>query len=306
MTVTCDLPDTYFGMEDQRNYGDASYKAFSSMPHKYPDVPKDQRASQTFTLEVKNPPSPAPSPPAVVVRLGDLMPATRIPKLLLTQEPRPLVNFGRATYRNAEAVTFSFNPAVHMPDDDSLMENIAVIVQQARTVRASAPQAAICIEPVTFNSPYPRPGPDPRNGGLFGAVFSAAVVKQLALAGVAEAIFECAGPYARLIQRDLAAYEGKPLLATTIQAPPGPLPIEAFAIQDDAATVIWLTNKTDQPQPTTVHCFSRNTPLKLRRLTLISALSPSPFKPENRPPSPSLSLTLTPFEVCKIVAVSGE
>ena len=39
LAVSCRLAEGSFGMEDQRNFGDSSYKAFSGMAYAFPDVP---------------------------------------------------------------------------------------------------------------------------------------------------------------------------------------------------------------------------------------------------------------------------
>ena len=76
------------------------------------------------------------------------------------------INTQRDLHQDAAIIQFACNPALHLPDDDTFMENIAAIVDQVRTVRSFAPGAKIRIDPVTFDSKHPRLETDPRNATL--------------------------------------------------------------------------------------------------------------------------------------------
>ena len=46
----CEMEGAEFDMEDQRNWTDATYKAFAALPFPYPDVPAGTELTQTFRL----------------------------------------------------------------------------------------------------------------------------------------------------------------------------------------------------------------------------------------------------------------
>jgi hypothetical protein len=72
--VTCQVTDADFGMEDQRNYGDSSYKAYSGLAYKYPKLTKGDRQKETVELSVIGGPAPTAVPDSVRVRIGLALP----------------------------------------------------------------------------------------------------------------------------------------------------------------------------------------------------------------------------------------
>ncbi|MEO5367773.1 MAG: PQQ-binding-like beta-propeller repeat protein, partial [Magnetococcus sp. WYHC-3] len=83
LEVNVGLVDGKFSMEDQRNFGDSSYKAFSSMPFKYM-VKKGQQGTQALTIEVKGAPAAAAALAAKPLRitLGETLPTARLPRVV--------------------------------------------------------------------------------------------------------------------------------------------------------------------------------------------------------------------------------
>ncbi|MEI6518596.1 MAG: PQQ-binding-like beta-propeller repeat protein [bacterium] len=255
MKITASLIDGSFGMEDQRNFGDSSYKAMSGLPYKYPNVMKNEKGTQTFVLEVANPVVEiAPIPTRIAI--GELMADIKLPKLLPLLSPAPKNGF--MTY-NRDAKKFAdtgqlvmpYCPALHMPDEDTYMENIPTIVDWTSSLRAALPKANFRIDAITMNSPYLRPGPDARNKGVFGAAWSARVIKYLAMAGVQEASFTSSQAYAGIIQRRLGSLGGAQMLNVAIQQN-SPATIDAFAARVNGKKLVWLINLTDQPQQVTI------------------------------------------------------
>ena len=160
------------------------------------------------------------------------------------------VNTQRGVHEGLEVLQFACNPALHLPDDDTFMENAGAVVHQVRTARSFAPGARIRIDPITFNSKHPRPALDPRNDTAFGAAWSALAIKHLALAGVDEAGFAVHGDAARAIQAEIGVFAGRQILETIPHAPVRPA-VEALAVAALAApdaTRLWLINTTDAPQ----------------------------------------------------------
>ena len=142
-------------------------------------------------------------------------------------------------------------PALHMPDEDTYMENIPALVDWTRSLRATLPTAHFRIDTITLDSPYPRQGADPRNKGLFAAAWSARVIEYLAMARVAEAAFASNQAYAGIIQKRLGSLAGAQLLNVAIQQN-APSTVDAFAITVNGESFVWLINLTDQTQQLTV------------------------------------------------------
>ena len=73
----------YWDMEDQRNWAEATYKAFTAMKHAYPHVGAGEVAEQTATLRfaLGVPAVRRRRPPAVRVRIGGRQPRSALPAL---------------------------------------------------------------------------------------------------------------------------------------------------------------------------------------------------------------------------------
>jgi len=81
-------------------------------------------------------------------------------------------------------IVLPYCPALHMPDDDTFLENLPTVVDWVASLRAATLKAKVRVDPITFNSPYPRPGDDPRNRGLYGAAWCLRLLYFLNQAGV--------------------------------------------------------------------------------------------------------------------------
>lgn len=238
-------PGSTFGMEDQRNYGDSSYKAFSGLALPYPAIKKGQHGNQTLVLEVtgKAPAAAAAPPPALLTgRLPRLVPVPR--EKAPSFEP---LNHDAPALAGKQWITFGFTPALHMPDNDTFMENATAILDQVRTLRAAAPKAKFRIAPVGFDSPYPRHGPDPRHQTAFAAAWTVRMVKYLALAGVDEAAFAVAPVVAGPVLDKLRDAAGRPVAGTVMQPGLSATAVETFVIGGAGQSVMWLANLQDQP-----------------------------------------------------------
>ena len=301
--VITSLAEQDFGMEDQRMWGDSSYKAFSAVPHGYTNMAKGEEGGQELTIEVENAAAAVRAARTVSITVGSAVEGARMPRLLPPEESGESQHFTRYNgdpkkYASAEIVTMPYNPAAHMPDDDNLMENIPVIRDQVETIRSFAPQARFRIDPITIDSPYPRPGPDPRNKGLFAAAWCARMVKYLALARVDEAVFKVGPAYAELLLGMMAPYAGRQVLATSV----GPHEaLDALAIDDGGRRVIWVINKTDRPQRTALDGVAGEARLHVVRLNASTSLQSGLGAPEELAAKDgSVALTLGPFEVCMV------
>ena len=267
VTVCARMSGAVFDMEDQRNYGDSSFKAYAPLPYAYPAVAAGSSASQILRLAVEGAARAPLGAAETRVRIGGIIAGARIPKLAETAPGTREVDFfavntHRAAHAAVRRLQFAFNPALHLPDDDTFMENPSALPDMVRTARIIAPGAAIRIDPITFDSQHPRPARDPRNASQFGAVWSALVVKYLALAGVGEAAFAIDGEPARAVLRELAAFAGCAVRETVVAAE-GRAPVEALAIDDGPGVRLWLMNTTDLPQRVLLADGDVFTPLEL-------------------------------------------
>jgi hypothetical protein len=305
MQVITAVSPVAFGMEDQRNWADSSYKAFSSMSYPYPDIVKGAAGSETLTFEVRNAKQLTIPTGPIRVSFGAPIPGARMPKLLPPDAPRERgfflhKNQNPAQYREAGLVAWPFCPAVNLFDDETFMENLSAIEDQARTARSFAPKAVLRISPLTIDPVYPRPSRDPRNQTIFGAAWSAAAIKHLAAGGVDEAAFDVGPGYARLVQERLATYAGAEVLASTFDGPL-PQPVEALAVANQGATVIWLVNLKGVPQQhVVIRVPGSATRARLSRINEKTRLDQSLPVEEVSVRAGELRLDLAPYEVCEI------
>ena len=255
LRVTARVEGAIFSMEDQRNYADSSYKAYAPLPYAYPSAPAGVRLREVFSLAVEGAAAEENrwmEASVTTIRLGGVAEGSRIPKVLRSAGGTPEVEFyavntQRAIHEGTEALQFAYNPGLHLPDDDTFMENAGAVVHQVLTARTFAPGARIRIDPITFNSKHPRPAADPRNDTAFGAAWSALALKYLALAGVDEAGFAVHGQAARAIQEEIGGFAGCLILEAIPKAAVRPA-VEALAIATPRKTRLWLINTTDAPQ----------------------------------------------------------
>ena len=251
MAVSTTLSPEAFGMEDQRNFGDSSFKAFSGMNFPYPRITAGGHGEQTLTLEVKNAkPATAAATKTVVVEVGTPLANAKVPRFLPLDATAKKgffndLNKGKEQFKDAEVLAWPYCSAVNLFDDDTQFENLATIADQAATARAISRSARLRIAPVSFHIPYPRTTADPRDQTAFAAAWTAAAIKQLALAGVDEAMFDLApGPGRRMLD-ELGAYSGSPIL--TEPGVPSHSPVEAFAVQSKESVVLWVVNTSPAP-----------------------------------------------------------
>ena len=55
LQFSCGIAESPFDMEDQRNWGDSSFKAYNPMPYAYPKIEKDKVLTQTLLLALPEP-----------------------------------------------------------------------------------------------------------------------------------------------------------------------------------------------------------------------------------------------------------
>jgi len=243
-TVNAGAGEAQPGMEDQRAWGDSSYKFFQW------ETVDDPNGTQWYEISIgiRNAIAGTRTEGPVCLRLGDILPNTAVPRVLEPNASEPgqsfrIYNGSRSQYADAIAIAHRYTPPYNLADDDTLMENVPTVWYQATALHSFAPQARIRIDPVSFESPYPRKQVDRRRGSPFAAAWATRVLKYVSLGKVDEVVFaEGYEPIA-----DVAPYAGRPLRAVNVDAP-GFDPIDALAIAVDGTTVVWLINMTGEPQ----------------------------------------------------------
>ena len=298
MKVSCTLEGSTYDMEDQRNWGDTSCKAYAPLRYSYPTAKKGQHEHETITLEVSGvPDAKTPVADTVEIHIGKTpIEGAKIPAFTTAdraQNPIGFVdaNMHRQKFADANWLTFSYTSLNHLPDDDTLMENVRGVWHQARTAKQFAPKASIRFAPITV-----QPGssnPDVRNGKAIAAAWTAALIKYLSLGGVNEMAFSVGpGPVDAVIKNILPS-AGKQLLETTVK--PAESGIEAFAYDDAEGKALWLINTTTEKRQIRVE--ETGTPDKVK---IFRVLEDTAAKTEDNIADGHVAITLAPYEVCRI------
>ena len=245
LSVNTSVNGTLFGMEDQRHFGDASYKAFSSMPYSYPNIAKGSAGTETITIAVKRQTS-SPSPlrgeragvrGETIIRLGAPQPGANLPRLLPFNAAQANGKFfldaykKRAALTNESFYTWPLNVAVNLFDNDTWIENTRTPIDQARTVRAIAPRARQRVA-VSLNAPYARTAPDPRGKNQFAAAWTVAVMANLCRAGVDEAMFDLDAPRPQVVLQRFEKLVGQQVLVSINSDSGARRAVESLALRD--------------------------------------------------------------------------
>jgi hypothetical protein len=241
-----------FGFEDQRNWTDPSYKAFSVRPAgDWPPLAlPGARFTQGLGLTVE-PGDPSPPPAGAIVRIGPAVgtvpPIGLYQGRLSARSYRPPggfhdLNADPRAVGDSDSVELPVNGAVHAADDDSVLAATAmhgVLVAQAR---AAHPRLPVSLGPLSFldvpgdwRDPDGRYAPEPPAGRTlrhrteFAATWVVASAASAVPAGPAALHYfdrslppssAAAGAVARL-----TALEGRPVLAVDV-----PEPLAALAV----------------------------------------------------------------------------
>ena len=290
MTVVTKLTgDAIFDMEDQRHFGDSSFKNYAPLGYKYPKIPMGVAKTETVTLSLINYKKGLKPATSNTVQMGKLT-KERVPQLVSSvPKDSPDVGFFdvNAARKPADEVNFQFRPSIHLVDDDTFWDNLTTIPEQTALVRSFAPNARIIIGPIRLDGTNPRPHPDPRSTHAFGGAWAAGCIKQLALAGVTRAEFDLGeGVGTRVVEFFKAnKYEGRRLRAVTITSPEVNPNFDAFYIEED----LILTNKTNKEQKITVPA-SQN-------VLYAKSITTEGRKEELTTKNRTVVVTLHPFEV---------
>ena len=244
--VSVSVEGATFDMEDQRNWGDASFKAFAPLPYAYPNVKKDQKFAQRVLITSNGSTGldKYAERQAVHLRIGGPIAGAKVPKVgVRGKEAEGVkefvdINRGRDKYAGASAVSWLYESDTHLPDDDTLMENPPALFHQANTIRSFVPKATLRVFPVR-----------PQHDAPFDGAWAAEALRALSIAGVDEAWFSSSGDLPAPLA-DIAAHVGKPVLSAEPVDEPGSArqawAVQALAVRDGNATIVWIINRTPE------------------------------------------------------------
>ena len=307
MTVTCGAGNG-FGMEDQRYFCDSSYKAYHSLGYPW-DVAKGETRTDTLTLEVRNAPgTPVANGPAHI-SLGAIDPSQALPALLPAVQSKPVSSFSALVgklekLKDAASFTWAYNPAAHMTDNDVFMENLSTVIAQAAALRAVAPAATLRVDPINFDSPYPRPCRDPRNREPFAGAWTATLITYLARAKVNEAVFTLEPGVADVVVQAVSACAGWPMLALNLSGNAENVHAMAF-LNPQQHAILWLVNSSEQKQRVAIEQLTART--VAARTLLMHTSAQAAFVEKTLPvKAGTLNITLPPFGVYRFVSGAKE
>lgn len=208
--VTLTFEGDTFGMEDQRNWTDDSFKTYSMM-HGAP-LPAELKAGtkirQSITLRITGTPPAPTSPGPVILDADPEAKPSALPEIRpFDPKAAPVRSFEDLSYNRPKAplpavIAFAAHPQIHQFDDETIMENAVTLATCVRTVRAFAPKARIAVGPLTLNG-HGSP-PDPRRTSLLWAAWTLSALKALAESGADEAVFAESSGACSQVFRDVA------------------------------------------------------------------------------------------------------
>ncbi|MDB5333117.1 MAG: hypothetical protein JWP03_4268 [Phycisphaerales bacterium] len=297
LNVACSVEGATFDMEDQRNWGDSSWKAYAPLPYAYPRVAKGDKKVQTVTLTVGGKTDAAPSPQDPVrLRIGKPIPGAKFPKLVGAADFSKSVifsdiNFGREKFAGAKTISWRYTPTIHLPDNDTIMETLPAVADEAHTVNTFAPQAALRVGPINLA----EHGHDPREATPFAAAWAAALVKSLARGGIEEAAFDLSPGPANAVLDALKPYAGREMLEVETD-PTDSHHVVAYAVKDGDGVAMLVINHTPRAWHAVIESAGPAKAVKVQQLSPATGQEQEAQMTDGK-----VSIDLAPFEVSRVV-----
>ncbi len=304
ISVNCSATGSTFDMEDQRNWGDTSYKAYAPLRYTYPKIKKGQKQEQTVTLAVAAPANlPQPEAGPVQLKLTDRV-IGKLPSFVPVGSIRNAVGFSdisfkRNDYNEAKVVIWSYIGTEHLIDNDTIMENVPAVCMQARTLHSFAQEAQLRVGP-SLRKPKPREGRDPRAATPFAAAWVTAMMKYLACGRVDETAFDLGPGYSTHVLDIMREQAGKEILEVESDHRMA-LPPVAFAVRDENGTSVWIVNRTDTAAAIVLDGISSSGSASLMRINSKSPADVKPAEQELETRASPLQLELAPYETVRLV-----
>ena len=201
VTATLTFEGDTFGMEDQRNWTDDSFKTYSMMHGaKLPaEFKPGMKIRQSITIRITGTPPATPPEGPVILDADPAAKPSVLPMLKPFDQNAPVprsftdLSFNRPAAPFPDVISFSAHPQIHQFDDETIMENAATLATCVRTAKSFAPNARIAVGPLALNSAGSTA--DPRQPTLLCAAWTLSALKAVAESGAAEAaFFESDGP----------------------------------------------------------------------------------------------------------------
>ncbi|HET6248262.1 MAG TPA: hypothetical protein VFE47_11235 [Tepidisphaeraceae bacterium] len=241
--VSCSLEGAIFDMEDQRNWGDSSWKAYAPLAYAYKTVNKGEVKSETVTIAISGTTDAKPvAQEPVHVKIGKAVAEARVPKLV----PVPAgkvpefteISFNHDKYKDRKEIGWSYIPTTHLPDEDVIMENLPTVTYQAKTVKTLSPDCEMKVGPIGLSNAGVK---DSRANTQMAAAWTMGMVKFLSMGGVNEAAFAVGDGAPGAVLDAVRPYVGASLLGVETE-PAHSHHIIAFAAENERGTGVFLMN----------------------------------------------------------------
>ena len=153
------------------------------------------------------------------------------------------ISFNHEAFKGKESISWSYIPTTHLPDNDTIMENLPAIADQARTIKSIGP---ICphmsVGPIGLNAK----GDDPRSGQPIAAAWAVGMVGALGHGHVDEAAFDLPGELPAAALDALRPFANWQLMDVET-VPRHSAHMLAFGCFDGKEKIVFLVNKTAHP-----------------------------------------------------------
>jgi hypothetical protein len=302
--VSCSATGSTFDMEDQRNWGDTSFKAYAPLRYSYPKIKKGQKQEQTVTLLATAPANlPQSEPGPVRLKLTDHV-VGKLPKFVPVGSIRNAVGFSdisfkRNDYKEAKVFIWSYIGTEHLIDNDTIMENVPSVCMQARTLHSIAQEAQLRVS-ASLRKPKLKEGRDPRAATPFAAAWVTAMMKYLACGNVDETAFDLGPGYSSHVLDIMRNQAGKDVLDVQSDRRFALEPV-AFAIRDDNGTSVWIVNRTDAPTAIVLEGITSSGPASVMRINSKVSADAKPAEQELETHASPIQLELTPYETIRVM-----
>ena len=303
MAVSCSVTGATFDMEDQRNWGDSSFKAYAPLRYKYPNVKKGDKQKQTITISVTDGQAAQKIEPGPIsLKITDTV-IGKVPKFVASTQFRNAVafqdiSFNRQRFKGAKVVIWLYTPTVHLPDNDVIMENVSAVCDQAKTVKDFASEASLRVG-AALRAPKAGAGQDPRAPTPFAAAWATALVKYLSCGNVEETAFDLGPGYVMQVVDAMRPLSGKDVLDVQMSQHEALHPT-AFAVKDADATIVWIANrKNDKAQVMLDGIFSTST-AKITHIDAGAKVDAAPVEQEAQINDGHVLVDLPPYGVARV------
>lgn len=303
MTVSTALQGATFDMEDQRNWGDTSWKAYAPLPYPYKQLRKGQELREKVTISVSGVEQPpqSESQGSPTLRLSDAASTARLPRIIGADQMKgpggfSEVNMSRQRFKDQPELTWGYTPAEHLPDIDAKMENLSGVMYQGQTAHSFAPRAKLRVGPINFGGDR-WPDSAQQEATPFAAAWAAAFMQYAALGGVSEVAFAFKPGPADAVVKDLQGYAGQPVRPA--QPSSEGLPITAFAAGAEPNQVLWVANRSDRPMTTMILGFIKEGGAPVQIVQISAEGQRMPVRTANVAAG-GLMVTLAPYEVVRV------